>query len=37
MLVVLYFAFQGALFLFFAGRVKEIRGNINEVTSFYIL
>ena len=24
-------SFQGALFLFFAGRIEEIRGNIDEV------
>ena len=23
--------FQGALFLFFAGRIEEVRGNISEV------
>lgn len=26
------YLFQGAIFLFFAGRVEEIKGNINEVS-----
>lgn len=32
----LWASFQGALFLFFAGRIEEIQGNIDEVLNIYV-
>ena len=34
---VFFFFLQGALFLFFAGRLEEVKGNIDEVKLFILV
>lgn len=32
-----YYLFQGAIFLFFAGRIETLKGNIDEVSNHFVL